>query len=182
MPVSAPATTKAAIPSMPRSAWPDCRLCGCKLVLGSDDDHRRGLCRDCVTRPEARRFGPPAPAPRREPREFTAADRALIKQLHAHLPAGDLLRILNDRLQADVGDRHAPYTVAQLEAAQRELAPAPVATGWTALRRQLAYARREGVLARCTPQVVEDFCVAFSLAPGQAMVLKDIVRHAREDQ
>lgn len=186
-------TVAAVADTAPGTGWTACRLCGSRLFFGTGDDLKSGLCRDHKDDPRAKhmRVVPPngrsapatptAAAAARPARAFTVAEQALIKQLHGHLPAAELLRILNDRLQADVGDRLAPYTLEQLHTEVQRYAVPSASGGWTELRRQIACARREGVLTACTTQVVEDFCVAFQLAPGQAMALKDVIRHAREE-
>lgn len=177
-----------------RTAKARCQLCTCEL--GADGDLLTArLCGDCKSRPEARRLiavapstGPAAPAatspsPRAPaPRSFTAADRALIRKLYGLMPALDLLRILNDRLLADVGDGAVPYLLDQLQTEARDLVAGDVASSeWTTLRRVLAAARRDGTLAACTPQVVDDFAVVWQLSPAQVTHLRDVIRHAQED-
>jgi len=167
------------------AAWVRCRLCKARLKSATADDLTHGLCGDCLKdRPEAVRLlpanGTPAPSMGRAPaRAFTAPDRGLIRALHGHLPAAELLRILNDRLVADLGETAAPYTAEQLH---REVSALGVIRqdDWTALRQLLAQARAIGLLGRITPTVLEDFAVVFSLSPGQATHLRDVVLHARE--
>jgi hypothetical protein len=118
------------------------------------------------------------------PRTFTPADKSLIRTLHPHLPIADLLKLLNDRLVADVGPTFPKYTVDQLHAELKDVAPtsAAGAENWSGLRRVLAQARRDGVLARLSPQLVEDFCVVFQLTAAQRTHVLDTVRHAKEER
>ena len=177
------------------AAWPDCRLCGCKLIAGTaahptGDDTARGLCRDCVTRPEARRFGvaPPgqrpaivaAPSAPKAPRAFNAAEKALIKSLR-QLPAEQLLDILNGRASAETG--HVPFTRTQLvDELEKHLETAAAGGEWASLRKLLAQARRSGLLATVTLQMVDDFSVVFSLSPAQHMRLRDVIWNAQEER
>jgi hypothetical protein len=186
----------------PSAAWSDCRLCGCRLIAGTaahptGDDTARGLCRDCVTRPEAARFGvrapgpqpsaparpaaaPPAAAGPAGPRGFNPADRALIRHLR-QLPAAELLDILNARASAE--PKHVPFTMAQLAEEVAKVTEVSARDGeWASLRKLLARARTSGVLATITAQVVDDFAVVFSLSPAQHMHLRDVIKNAQEDR
>lgn len=74
-----------------------CRLCGCRLDAEEDDDLTHEICSSCKSRPEARHLGislPPSPlrvvsnAPRaKSAREFTAAEKGLIRKVHGYMPA-----------------------------------------------------------------------------------------------
>jgi hypothetical protein len=180
----------------PETAAPRCKLCGCKLVMGSGDNMEAELCRDCKRRPAAApasRIGtanaapatsaaavhrPPKGAPLK-PRAFSSADVALIKSLH-HLPAAQLLELLNGR---HVDDGFAPFTREQLyeqwKAVDTDLARAGE---WASLRKLLNQARRTGVLAAITPQLVDDFAIVFSLSPAQHMHVRDVIRSAQEER
>jgi hypothetical protein len=189
---------------------PTCRLCAC-LLTDTRDDQALRLCWSCLDRPEARRLGanpkprpvpvaparPAAPAPPlvacpprpiRPPaaaagpaRNFTPADRALIKAMHGYLPALELLRLLNERLHADLGPDAGAYTLDQLHTEIGDVtAPEDAAQDWAGLRRALQRARLSGLLTQVTPQLLEDFAIVFQLAPAQLVHLKDVVHHAQE--
>lgn len=170
-----------------------CQLCS--VILGLDDDTGRGLCVDCQQRPEARRLGPdgrpntpraatPTPAAPTKPidqaRAFTPAEKSLIKHMHHVLSPVDLLKILNDRLQADLGAGVVLYTLEQLHTETSTLQQSERATDWASLRQVLAVARRCGVLEQITPQVIDDFAVVFQLSSAQVMNLRDVIRSAKE--
>lgn len=169
--------------------WPDCRLCGSRLQPGRwvgdhQDDRRVGLCAECQTRPEARRFGrtgAPGPAAATAPAPFTAADRALIRATHGYMPAAQLLAILNDRLAAD-GRGARPHTLEQLRAEVQGLIDPSAGRDWAGLRQVLAAARRAGVLAAITPQVLDDFAGVFQLSPAQHTALRDVLRAAQDQE
>jgi hypothetical protein len=183
----------------PIPAGEACVLCGVRLE--TPFAITRGLCDSCADRPEVKRVPKPgatigtrtlgallaAPAraavpPRtRTPRPFTPADLSLIKSAHAFLPAGELLRVLNERLAAD-DDEAAPYPLAQLQAAVQAIVDASPRADWSGLRTLLAQARRSGVLRTITAQVVDDFAVVFRLSPAQRMTLKDVIQHAQEER
>ncbi len=170
--------------------WLKCRVC--EVLLGRDPthNHKRGICELCLKRPEARKFLDPKPttAPAavstKAPRPFTPADRALMKTLHSHLPIAELLRILNDRLVADVGPAAPRYTLEQLHAELHNITQHASASAddWTSLRRLIGQARRDGVLERLTPQLLEDFCVVFQLTAAQRTHVLDTIQHAKEEQ
>ena len=166
---------------------------------------RFGVCLDCSTRPEVRRLDPAPSSSRRSPRcrlcsclldadsvggapaepaprSFTAPDKALIRKMAAHLPSKQLLDLLNERLVADLGPDAARYTEAMLADEMRHLpAPETVASGdWGGLRRVLAAARRSGVLASITEQMIDDFAIVFSLSPAQALRLRDTIQSAQD--
>lgn len=169
---------------------------GCEVVLGLDDDRVNGLCADtCAKRPDVRRrlaatplrsTAPPekAPAPSvvaaAQKRPFSVAEKSLIRSMHHVLAPADLLRILNDRLQADVGAGVPLWTLEQLHEETSTLQQVERAHDWTNLREILRTARSCGVLAQITPQVVDDFCVVFQLSPAQQMHLRDVIRAAKE--
>jgi hypothetical protein len=59
----------------------------------------------------------------------------------------------------------------------------PVPAGghdWSSLRKLVAKARRDGVLARVTRQVIADFAVVFSLNARQVLQLHDVLLKAEE--
>lgn len=171
-----------------------CRLCTCILGTEDDDDESLALCGACKRRPEARRLGLsqlrdvppsraasalPAPAvgsgPLTPAREFTEAERALIRKVHGFMPAQQLLALLNERLACDLGPDATPYSMDQLHGQIGSFA-APVPTGghgWAAQRKLIAQARKAGVLNAVTEQVIDDFAVVFSLNPKQVLYLRD---------
>lgn len=171
-----------------------CRLCGCRLDAEEDDDLTHEICSSCQSRPEARHLGislSPSPlrvvsnAPRaKSAREFTAAEKGLIRKVHGYMPAQQLLSILNERLVCDLGPDAMPYTMEQLYAEIGDAAGAVVPAGghdWASLRKLLAKARRAGVLDAITEQVINDFAVVFSLNQKQVLTLKDIILQAKEE-
>ncbi|MBN8260954.1 MAG: hypothetical protein J0L59_01360 [Xanthomonadales bacterium] len=160
-----------------------CRLCTCLLDPSSPaDDLVRGVCGDCRKHPAAKRLGPvPAQAQASGgPREFTAAEKALIRRVHGYMPATQLLALLNERLAADGGDDSHLHTMEQLHAETQSLPAAAGGADWTSLRKLLAKARRDGVLERITAQVIDDFSVVYALSPAQVLRLKDVVLTAKE--
>lgn len=169
-----------------------CRVCGCRLNLGEGDDPTLEVCASCKVRPEARRLGlrvlpkdaNSTAVARYQPsaREFTDAEKALIKKVHGYVPAQQLLVILNERLTCDLGPDAVPYSMEQLHAQIVALSGAapPGGHGWASLRKLLAQARRNGVLAAIDEQVINDFAVVFSLNPKQVLQLRDIVLQASE--
>ena len=167
-----------------------CRVPGCnsRLDADEDDDLVLQVCNFCIKRPEGRRLLAAAAAkpantslPERA-QVFGPAELSLIRRLRGLMPARQLLDILNERLLADRGAGTAPYTLPQLEA---EIGASPLqqsGTGdWASLRKLLAKAARDGVLARISEQVIDDFAVVWSLNSKQVVALKDIVLAARED-
>ena len=169
-----------------------CRLCGCTLGLGQDDDEEFEVCGACKRRPEARRLGPKlvvgvpgrqatgkaAPA-----RAFTDAERSLIRKVHGYMQPVQLLGILNERLASDLGPDASPYSMEQLhgeigEASQGSEGP----RDWATLRQILGRARRSGTLARISEQTIQDFAVVYSLNAKQVMSLKDIILTAGGDE
>lgn len=145
-----------------------------------------------TTKPDARNIlasgSPPLrvgqTAPRTaSPRAFTAGEKSLIRKVHGHMPAEELLRILNERLVCDLGTGAVAYTMEQLYAEIGD-ATVPAPSGghdWASLRNLLAKARRDGVLDSITAQVIDDFAVVYSLNMKQLLVLKDIVLRATEE-
>lgn len=109
--------------------------------------------------------------------EFTASDKALIRKVHGYMAPLQLLGILNERLVADHGDAAVLYSIEQLKSEIDSVATALPATGndWGSLRKVLAKARRNGVLARIDEQVINDFAVVYSLNQKQVLTLKDIL-------
>lgn len=124
-----------------------------------------------------------AAAAQQSPRDFTAGDKALIRRVHAYMNPLQLLGVLNTRLTCDLGDGAVLYTVEQLRAEIAGVTSAmPAAgTGWGALRKLLANARRNGVLEKIDEQRIDDFAVVFSLTQKQVISLKDILLAAEED-
>jgi RNA polymerase sigma factor (sigma-70 family) len=183
----------AAATNQPAPIGDRCALCGCRLETPINIE--RGLCGSCVTRPEAKRLArnesgralPPVrlqavPPPAPERPVFTPAAKAIIKNMHAYLPAVDLLRLLNERVKADRGPRGVLFTLEDLHEEIRRIAEPEPAADWTGLRQMLARARSSGLLAMITMQTVEDFATVFQLSPGQLLHLKDVVQHAKEDR
>lgn len=170
---------------------PRCRLCTCLLGAEDDDDSALELCGACKRRPEARRLGLPVPpaqqraaqAAPRPARDFTEAERALIRKIHGFMPAQQLLALLNERLACDLGPDASPYSMEQLHTAIGGLAaPAPAGGhGWAAQRKLIAQARRACLLDAITEQLIDDFAVVFSLNPKQVLVLRDTLLQPKED-
>jgi len=167
-----------------------CRLCGCLLGAEDDDDPALELCVSCKARPEARRLGLPAaplasprPSTRRPAREFTEAERALIRKVHGFMPMQHLLALLNERLACDLGPDATPYSMDQLHAAigSAAAAAASSAQGWAAQRKLIAQARKAGVLGAVSEQLIDDFAVVFSLNPKQVLGLRDTLLPAQEE-
>lgn len=155
-----------------------CRLCGCQLARSNGDLMDKGLCVDCKGRPEARRLGVVSVSTAgtgTSARDFTAAEKALIRKMQGYLPLQQLLDLLNERLHCDLGPDAAPYTIDQLHAEATETQSTTGAGDWAGLRRVLASARRSGLLHTLTPQMLTDFSVVYSLSPAQAMRLKDVL-------
>lgn len=170
-----------------------CRICTCLLNPAEEDDMDNGVCSSCKQRPEARRLGlvvpqpvpcvVDAPARPKAARDFTPAERALIRKVNGFMPAQQLLDLLNERLACDLGPDAMPYTMEQLYG---EIGDAAGASpngphDWASLRKMLAKAARSGVLATISEQTINDFAVVFSLNPKQVLALKDIVLQAKED-
>lgn len=115
--------------------------------------------------------------PLNAPREFTPAERSMIKRVHSYMPPRALLDVLNDRLVSDLGEGVDLFDMQDLKAAIAELDP-PKPQGeldWPTIRKLLAKASRDGVLDQISEQTILDFAVVFSLTPKQVIVLKDIV-------
>ena len=185
-----------AIPAAPTPSAPSalrCRLCTCLLGAEDDDDPALELCGSCRRRPEARRLGLPVPlaqhtaapaaAVPRPARDFTEAERALIRKVHGFMPAQQLLALLNERLACDLGPDATPYSMEQLHAAIGGLASTTPAGGhgWAAQRKLIAQARKAGLLDAVTEQLIDDFAVVFSLNPKQVLVLRDTLLQPQED-
>lgn len=164
-----------------------CVLCGFALGGSHDDDEDGGVCADCRIRPEARRLGMQKGAGRQgvrtSAREFTEAERGLIRKVHGYMQPSQLLAILNERLACDLGPDALPYTMEQLHAEIGVSLEAPKdgARDWASLRKLLAAAKRNGVLEKIDEQVVHDFAVVFQLNAKQLMSIKDIVLRAGEE-
>ncbi|AEF88821.1 hypothetical protein DelCs14_1796 [Delftia sp. Cs1-4] len=182
----------------PAQASMRCRLCTCILGGEDDDDASLALCGSCKRRPEARRLGlgrlaaspPAAPAvhstrpPSASAREFTEAERALIRKVHGFMPAQQLLALLNERLACDLGPDAAPYDMEQLHAQIGTFTAPPPSGGhgWAAQRKLIVQARRSGLLAAVTQQVIDDFAVVFSLNPKQVLCLRDTLLQPEDEQ
>jgi hypothetical protein len=178
------------------STWGGCRLCGSRLVVNRRfrehvDDLHRGVCAECHDRPEAKRFGVvtgrptsmPARAPSSPPtpRAFTQAERALIKNLHSHMPTAQLLDVLNARASADRD--HVPFTMEQIADEITRARELSAHDGeWASLRKVIAAARTSGVLNAITAHVVDDFAVVFRLSPAQHMHLRDVIKNAQGER
>jgi hypothetical protein len=152
-----------------------CRLCDCKLG-GKGDDLVTCLCLHCLDRPEAAAIRSSATRSqvRPAPRDFTVADKELIRRIHVHLPAAQLLSLLNERLRADHGEA-SPYTLEQLNAHLRTLRGTASTQDWANLRKIVRDARAEGVAQCVTAQMINDFAVVFSLTPAQVHRLRDVL-------
>jgi hypothetical protein len=169
-------------PSSAASAKGKCCICGCKLQPAEGDDVARRVCASCGTRPEAGRLGEPCDGAaettiQKGAREFTPAELALIRRVHALMPLPQLLAILNERLMADLGPDAAPYTQAQLQAAVAGWS-VPGTLGsqdWAATRKFLANARAQGILDRIDEGVINAFAVVYQLSPKQVLLLKDVI-------
>ena len=121
--------------------------------------------------------------PSTKPRDFTAADKALIRRVHAYMNPLQLLGILNTRLTCDLGDGVSLFTIDQLRTEIASVSSAVPAGGndWGSLCKLLAKARRDGVLDGISEQTVNDFAVVFSLNQKQLLSLKDTVLAAGKD-
>lgn len=164
-----------------------CVLCGVALGGSRDDDEATGTCGDCRKRPEARRLGMKVGAgqlnARKSAREFTDAEKSLIRKVHGYMQPAQLLAILNERLACDLGPDALPYTMEQLHAEIGVAADMPKggSQDWASLRKLLAAAKRNGVLDKINEQVVHDFAVVFQLNAKQLMSIKDIVLREGEE-
>ncbi len=118
------------------------------------------------------------------PRQFSAADKSMIKRLHGFMPAQQLLDLLNERLEADRGPEEVKHTMEQLFAEIGEVADEVPADGhdWSSLRKLLAGARKKGLLDQVSSQLIDDFAVVYSLSPGQVLRLQDVLLRAKEDE
>lgn len=154
-----------------------CAKCLNDFVPANLDEASRGICTACLSPgthwPESRTRRSTFAEER--PRAFTAAEKSLIARVHGYMPAPQLLKVLNDRMCADLGADAPLYTAQQLHAEIQALKPSdsPV-SGWANVRRRLAEARRDGVLQQVTEQTIDDFAVVFSLTAKQVLYLKDI--------
>lgn len=151
--------------------------------------HRHAL--DAAAKPGARATNlrsvaasAPAGANGTSSREFTAADKALIRKVHGYMSPLQLLGILNERLTADLGGNVTLYTIEQLRAEIAAVSSAVPASGndWASLRKVLAKARRDGVLALISEEVINDFAVVYSLTQKQVLTLKDILLKQNEEE
>lgn len=115
-------------------------------------------------------------------RDFTLAEKSLIRKVHGFMPPEQLLRLLNERLECDLGAKAVKYTMEQLYTEISGIAGAvPAAgSGWAGLRKLLNKARRDGILQQINEQLIDDFAVVFSLSPKQVLNLKDILLRTEE--
>jgi len=115
-------------------------------------------------------------------RQFTAAEKGLIRKVNGFMPAQQLLDILNERLVCDLGPAAVPYSMGQLYAEIGDVAAGAPAGGhdWPSLRKLIAKSERSGVLDAIDERVINDFAVVFSLNQKQVLVMKDIVLQAKE--
>lgn len=115
-------------------------------------------------------------------RDFTPAEKALIRKVHGYMSSMQLLDILNERLACDLGPDAAPYTMDQLTVEIGDVIQTAPAGGhdWGGLRKLLSKAKREGLLDLISEQTINDFAVVFSLNAKQVLNLKDIVLQAKE--
>lgn len=140
--------------------------------------------RTVTGRPSGRQDSRPTSAANQEsPREFTPADKALIRKVHGYMSASQLLGILNERQACDLGANVPPYTIDQLRTEIASLVGAVPAgdNDWASLRKLLARAKRDKILDGITEQVINDFAVVFSLNQKQLLHLKDIILESQED-
>lgn len=168
------------------SAVKRCGLCECRMAPEDPrNDFIKMICGDCKDHPEAESMGQtskPSGAGGLSP-AFTAADKGLIGKLHRHLPAAQLLSILNERLEADRGTSTTPHTIEQLHSHLRELPDATAgANDWAGLRKTLAKARSEGTLSKINRSTLNDFAVVFSLSPAQVVRMKDVILDAGDSE
>lgn len=119
----------------------------------------------------------------RSARQFTVAEKGLIKKVHGFMPAQQLLDILNERLVCDIGPDAVLYSMEQLHAEIGDTTAAAPTGGydWPSLRKLIAKAERDGVIDAINEQVINDFAVVFSLNQKQVLTLKDIILQAKED-
>ncbi len=117
-------------------------------------------------------------------REFTVAEKGLIRKVHGWMPAQQLLAMLNERLVCDLGPDAVPYQMKQLYSEIGDATGATAASGhdWPSLRKLLAKAERDGVLSVISEQTINDFAVVYSLNSKQVMVLKDIILQTKEEE
>jgi hypothetical protein len=157
--------------------------------MDMDDDEAMGVCADCKDRPEAKRLGrvtspSSVRGQKRSAREFTEAERSLIRKVHGYMQPAQLLAILNERLVCDLGPDAMPYTMEQLHSDIGESSGSAKdgAKDWASLRKLMAKARRSGVLDKINEQVVHDFAVVFQLNAKQVMSIKDIVLRCGDEE
>lgn len=152
----------------------------CQILLTPEEIARGGSCFDCqrivANQRHAARTKPQVVVP--SPRDFTPAEKALIRSMHGYTSATKLLELLNTRLAFDLGSKAVPYTMEQLHEELRRYEQYKPADSWANLRQLLAKARRAGVLETISAQIIDDFSVVFSLSPAQSMRLKDVILEA----
>lgn len=106
---------------------------------------------------------------------LTSAERALIRQLSGFMQPVQLLRVLNERRQCDMGDGAALVTMDLLRQESIRGSAETGAQGWAELRRCVSEARRSGLLASIRRSTLEDFAVVFGLTSAQVLQLKDVL-------
>lgn len=165
-----------------------CQLCGVLLNEVNGDNKATGRCRDHLNTPLPGKATSTKPSASTSPATgtaappaFTIAEHSLIGSIGAHLPASELLKLLNDRLVADRGPGVALHTLEQLQRQVQSVRATHTDGGWSAQRRILAKARASGVLPLLTPQVIDDFAIVFRLGAAQVTHLRDVVASATED-
>lgn len=156
-----------------------CARCSAAFAPSNLDEASRGVCGKCLSPSswaEAEGKTRRSIVFEERARPFTPADKSLIARVHGYMPALQLLKVLNERLCADLGEDAPPYTAEQLHTEIHTLQrPSTPASGWANVRTRLAEARREGVLQRVSEQTIDDFAVVFSLTAKQVLHMKDVL-------
>jgi hypothetical protein len=160
-----------------------CQLCTVLLNEKNGDNKQTGRCRDHLhtSAPTKKPAAPASTTGAAAPPPFSAAEVSLIATIGVHLPATELLKLLNDRRVADRGPGVALVTLEHLQRQVQTLRSTSADGGWSAQRRFLAKARASGVLQLLTPQVIDDFAIVFRLSAAQVTHLRDVVASATEE-
>jgi hypothetical protein len=110
-------------------------------------------------------------------REFSPAEKSLIRGVHGHMTTQRLLDLLNDRLATSYGAKATLHTMESLYAEISKLSLIAVdgQHDRASMRKLVQKARASGLLARVDEQLIDDFAVIFSLNARQVLLLKDIV-------
>ena len=163
-------------PALAIAGKPICKGCDNPFQPADLDQASRGVCGACL-KPGARPIGKTRPCTllSGHPRAFTPADKSLIDRVHGYMASSQLLELLNDRMRADIGGDAPPYTPQQLHVAIQSVQTLPPVDSWSNVRKQLAEARRNGVLDHVNDQLIDDFAVVFSLTAKQVLHLKDVL-------